>query len=681
MLRPSKKGFRELVMKRWWVIAPLLAIVSATASLSSSARAEVTRIEVTSRTDVLAGKPFGDAGAYEKIIGKVYYALDPDNPRNKAIVDLDKAPRDVNGRVIFAADLYVLAPKDAARGNGVALFDVLNRGRKNIMRDFNRAPGVADPTAEADFGDGFLMQHGYTLVWVGWQFDIPHRAGLLGLEAPDVLQDGKPITGRITTGFTANTADPTYPLDDLGRYADATHYQPVDPASASNSLAVSDGFRGTPHTIAREDWQFGRMKDGQIVPDTSAIYLKGGFAPGHFYQLSYEAKGDVVAGVAFATQRDLAAAVKHQQASPIAARYAYAFGPSQDGRFLREFLYEGFNADEHDRRAFDAVISQIAGSARGSDFNSRFARPNGLAYYIASLFPYLDRDEHDPLSGKTDGILLHLTPELQPKIFYTNSSVEYWGGGRAAALTHTTLDGSADAAVPDNVRIYLFAGTQHVPGGFLPSQGQGQQKPNGNDYGFADRALLVAMDRWVRDGTAPPPSAHPRVADHTLVEHEQIAFPALAGVHTPRTILPGYRADLSDPADHPLPLLVPQVDNDGNEIAGIRLPNVAVPLATYTGWNFRNPSIGQPDELLPLTGSFIPFPATKSAREQSGDPRPSIEERYGTRAHYETLVRDAAARLVTQRYLLESDVPAVVGIAMTNSDELTRGSSLTGGNN
>jgi hypothetical protein len=666
----------SFVMKSLWMIAALLAAIGA--NLNSSARAEVTQIEVTSRTDVLAGKPFGDTGAYEKIIGKVYYTLDPDNPHNKEIVDLDKAPRDANGRVTFTADLYVLAPKDAAHGNGVALFDVLNRGRKNIIRDFNRGPGIADPTAEADFGDGFLMQQGYTLVWVGWQFDIPHRAGLLGLDAPQVLEDGKPVIGRVTTEFTPNTADATYSLSDLGRYADATHYPPIDPGSPANTLTVSDGFRGTLHPVAREDWRFGRLKDGQVVPDVSAIYFKGGFAPGHFYQLSYDATGDIVSGVGLAALRDLASAVKHQQAGPIAARYAYAFGPSQDGRLLREFLYEGFNADEHDQRAFDAVMAQIAGSSRGSDFNSPFARPNGLAYYVAALFPYLDRDEHDPVTGRTEGILMQLTPEQQPKIFYTNSSVEYWGGGRAAALTHTTLDGNADAAEPENVRIYLFTGTQHVPGGFLPSQGQGQQKPNANDYAFADRALLVAMDRWVRDGVTPPPSAHPRLGDHTLVEHEQIAFPALAGVHTPRTILPGYRADLPDPAAHPLPLLVPQVDKDGNEIAGIRLPNVAVPLATYTGWNFRNTSIGQPDELLPLTGSFIPFPATKSAREQSGDPRLSIEERYGTRTHYETLVREAAAKLVAQRYLLETDVPTVVAIAMTNWDELTRGSNLGG---
>jgi hypothetical protein len=636
------------------------------------AQAEVTRIEIASRTDILEGKPFGASGAYEKIVGTVFFSVDPAHPRNSAIVDLDKAPRDAAGRVTFSADLYVLAPKDAARGNGVAFFDVLNRGRKNILPDFNRAPQVLDPTAEADFGDGFLMRQGYALVWVGWQFDIPRRGGLMALDAPSALDQGKPITGRVSTTFTPNTAEAIYPLDDMGRYADTTRYPPLDPASEANTLTVRDGFLGEPRIIPRDQWQFGRMKDGQLVPDISALYLKGGYQPGHFYELSYEAKGAVVAGLGFAALRDMASAVKHEQGGPIAARYTYAFGRSQDGRFLRQFLYEGFNADEQDRRVFDGVISHIAGSARSGDFNSHFARPNGLGFFVASLFPYLDLDQHDPVTGKTDGILTKLTPNRRPKIFYTNSSGEYWGGGRAAALTHTTLDGLDDAKVPDNVRIYLFAGTQHVPGGYLPSQGPGQQKPNGNEYAWAQRALLVAMDRWVRDGVAPPPSAHPRLADKTLVPSDKIDFPAIPGVHSPLTIPAGYRADLAGPhTAHPLPLLVPQVDRDGNELSGIRLPNVAVPLATYTGWNFRNPSIGQPGELLPLTGSYIPFPVTKAAREQARDPRLSIEERYGNRVQYQLLVTDAATRLVQEAYLLNEDVQHVVQRALTNWDELT----------
>jgi hypothetical protein len=337
------------------------------------------------------------------------------------------------------------------------------------------------------------------------------------------------------------------------------------------------------------------------------------------------------------------------------------------------FLYEGFNADEQGGRAFDGVISNIAGAARGADFNSRFARPNGLRFFVASLFPYLDVDQRDPVTGRTDGIEIKLAPEQRPKIFYTNTSGEYWGGGRAAALIHTNLDGKEDASVADNVRIYLFSGTQHIPGGYLPSQGPGAQKPNPNDYGFVLRALLVAMDRWVRDGVDPPPSAHPRLADNTLVPRDQIAFPQLPGAHSPRAIPPGYRADLEDGERHALPLLVPQVDADGNELAGVRLPNIAVPLATYTGWNFRNPSIGRPDDLLPLTGSFIPFAATESARRQASDPRPSIEGRYGDRATYEKQVREAAANLVAERYLRGEDTPAVVARALKMWDELTPG--------
>jgi hypothetical protein len=525
-------------------------IAAALSSTTSYAIAEVTRIEIATRTDVLAGKAFGDTGPYEGIVGKVYYSLDPDNPRNKSIADLDKAPRDAAGRVAFVADLFVLAPKDKSHGNGVALFDVLNRGRKNMLNAFNRSPPSFDPNSPLDLGDGFLMQQGYTLVWVGWQFDLPQRGGLMGLEAPPVLENGKPVVGKVTTTFTPNTNDPTYPLNDMGRYADTTHYPPVDPASPANMLVVRDGFLGAPHVIPRDEWQFARVKDGQIVPDSSAVYLKGGFQPGHFYELSYQATGAVVAGVGLAALRDLASAVKYRQDLPITARYAYAFGPSQDGRLLREFLYEGFNADEQDRRAFDAVMAHIAGAARGGDFNSRFARPNGLGFFVASLFPYLDLDQKDPATGRTDGIETKLTPEQRPKIFYTNSSGEYWGGGRAAALTHTTLDGSEDAKAPDNVRIYLFAGTQHVPGGYLPSQGAGAQKPNGNQYGFAQRALLVALDRWVRDNVEPPPSAHPQLADKTLVPRDQIAFPAIPGVHSPLTIPAGYPIS---PSHKPMP--------------------------------------------------------------------------------------------------------------------------------
>jgi hypothetical protein len=500
----------------------------------------------------------------------------------------------------------------------------------------------------------------------------------MGLDAPVATDQGRPITGRVSTTFVPSSADPTYPLDDMGRYADTTRYPPLDPASPDSRLTVRDGFLAPALTIPRDQWQFGRERDGQVGPDTSALFFKHGFQPGHVYELSYQAQNPPVAGLGFLALRDLAAALKHQAVALPPVRYALAFGPSQDGRLLREFLYEGFNADEQGRPAFDGIIAHIAGSARGNDFNARFARPNGLGFFAASLFPFLDREQRDPQTGRSDGLLMKLPEQARPKIFYTNSSGEYWGGGRAAALTHTTLDGREDATPPDNVRIYLFSGTQHVPGGFLASQGEGQQKPNPNDYSFAHRALLVAMERWVRDGVSPPESRHPGLADHTLVSRPDIDFPPIPGVRSPLFIAGGYRADLDGPPTaHPLPFLVPQVDGDGNELAGIALPDVAVPLATYTGWNFRHPGIGQPTELLPLTGSYIPFPVTRAAREATRDPRFSIEERYGSRARYQALVTDRAANLVQEGYLLRQDLDAVVDRALARWDDVTSGTPLS----
>ena len=618
----------------------------------SVALAGVARVQISSRADVTSPGSAPTAIAYEKLVGTVYYALDPADPHNRAIIDLDKAPRNANGRVEFSADLEVLMPKDAARGNDVAYFDVLNRGRRT--RD-----------------DEFLMSRGYTLVRVGWQFDA-RRVGLMGLTAPPVLEHGRQATGRVTTLLLPGSRDEVYALDDIGRYADASLYPPLDPASAANRLTVRAGFLAEPRVVPRDAWQF--------AAGASRLVLEGGFRPGHVYELSYEAGGAVVAGVGFAALRDLASAVKHGRAGPIRTRYAYALGNSQDGRWLREFLYNGFNADEQDLRVFDGIIANIAGSARSADFNGRFARPSGLAYYTASLFPYLDLDQKDPVTGRIDGIQMHLAPAQRPKIFYTDSSTEYWGGGRAAALTHTSLDGLADVAEAPNVRIYQFAGTQHgASAPRTPAAEAGAQPPNDNDYSWAMHALLVDLDRWVREDLAPPPSAHPRLADGSLVPLPKLRFPAIPGVKPPFTIPAGYRADLPGPlAAHRLPMLVPQVDADGNETAGIRLPMQAVPLATYTGWAFRPPSMGQPDEVMPLAGTAVPLPLTRAERERNHDPRLSIEERYGTRERYRQQLVDAAARLVRDRFLLEDEAPRVIELALANWDARVRGSSLAG---
>jgi hypothetical protein len=314
---------------------------------------------------------------------------------------------------------------------------------------------------------------------------------------------------------------------------------------------------------------------------------------------------------------------------------------------------------------FDGVMAHIAGASRLS-LNERWARPSGLGVYNATAFPFADASLRDPVGGARDGLLENARMGGHaPKVFYTNTPVEYWGTGRAAALIHTTPDGRSDLPVPENARVYFIAGTQHSPSRFPAGVSNGQQPDNPIDYWWTMRALLLAMHKWVKEGAAPPPSLYPRLQDHTLVMAGSIAFPAIPGVASPRGLTAGVR--IGNPylgrgsgAGTPLPLLVPAVDEDGNERAGIRLPDVAVPLATYTGWNFRKPAIGAPGELVSLLGSSIPLPATRAAREAAKDPRKSIEERYRSQDDYLAKVEQAADALVKAGYLLVDDEPRIL---------------------
>jgi hypothetical protein len=606
--------------------------------------AEVKRIEITSRTDVQNGAAFGNSGPYEKLAGKVYFAVDPANPRNKVIADVDKAPRNARGEVEFSADLSIFTPKDPSRGNGVLLFDIVNRGGSVALGDLNRATG------DGDIGDGFLMREGYTIVAVGWQFDVADDE--IGLDAPIATDNGKPLVDRISTWFIPN--QPTNTMNYGG-----TVYLPVDPANAGHQLTERDGFYGGVTTIPRANWGFGRQVDGKVVDDPRSVFLKTGFIPGRTYELTYQTQNPPVAGLGFAAVRDLASAFKHNSDAVVRGRYAYAFGRSQTGRFLRAFLYDGFNTDERERQAFDALFIHVAGAAFGS-FNEHFAQPNDSRFFTTS-FPYRYRLERDPATGKTDGLGVRVPKGADPKIIVANSSTEYWGASRVAALTHVSVDGRQDVQDADNVRNYMLAGTQHGAGRLPPAQTIGQLRANTNDYRWAQRALLVALDNWVRKGVAPPASRHPRLSDRTLVAHRDIKFPEIRGIQWPYTVPGGFRSDLGgSPTSHPVPFLVPQVDADGNEIGGIRLPEVAVPLAATTGWAFRSERAGATTQLITNTGSYIPFARTKAEREKNGDPRPSVSERYASRADYLQRIEAAARRLVDERYVLSSDIPAIV---------------------
>jgi hypothetical protein len=629
---------------------------------ASSAPAEVTRVSILSRSLIADGQEFGPAGAYEKLVGRIEFALDPAHPRNRAIVDLELAPRGTDKRVYFSADLFVLQPVDPAKGNGAMLFEVANRGRKGLLTWFNRARGAENPATAADMGDAFLLREGYTLVWIGWQFDVP--GPLLTLAAPRADLKGKPDTVRVTFIVNAAVAETTI--------GDLPAYRPEEMRDPSATLSVRDRFWEPGTVVPRERWSFVRLGERlrlRLDPANPAgsspapAEGEGGFQPGRIYELSYPSTDAVVAGAGFAALRDTASAFRYRTDLPVRGRYAYAFGISQSGRFLRQFLAEGFNADERDRKVFDAVWPHIAGAGLGS-FNERFAKP-GYSSFPATRFPFTDAEQALP-DGSRRGVLSSYTPEQQPKVFYTNSATEYWGQGRAAALTHTSLDGRSDLTLPANVRNYYLAGTQHVEGGLPPQAGNGQQPGNPMPQRQVMRALLRAMHRWVSADTPPPASAYPRLSDKSLVPVADVRFPAVPGVTDPRTIEgPGYA---TSGAVTPLPFLVPQVDADGNDIAGIRVPELTVPLATTTGWNFRSPRIGNPSSILALAGAYIRFPSTRAERTAQKDPRRSIEERYRGREDYLERIRDAADALARQGLLLAEDIEDVVERAGRNWD-------------
>ncbi len=638
------------------ILRTLLAI----AGLAGVLSAEVVRIEIQSRSDVLGGRPFGLAGPYEKIVGKVHFAVDPANPVNQIIADIDKAPRNAQGKIEFSSDLYVLKPKQPERGNGAVLYEVSNRGGKGMLGMFNRARGSLDPSTETDFGDGFLMKQGFTLVWLGWQWDPPEKPGLLRVYPPAV----RGISGLVRADFRVPEKITAHLLSDRGHIP----YLVADPNDPSNTLTVREKIDSPRRTIPRDQWCFSA--------DRKSVEMPAGFEPHRIYEVVYTARDPVLVGLGPTAVRDFHSHLKYGQAPMGPIRRAYAFGTSQSGRFLRTFLYYGFNQDEAGRQVFDGVMAHVAGGGRGS-FNHRFAQPSRDAHpymnslYPTDIFPFTDVEQTDPETGLTDGILSRtVKSRTVPKIFYTNSSYEYWG--RAASLIHTSVDGRSDAPIPENTRIYHFAGSQHGPAAFPPSRSIGQQLNNPNDFRWAMRALLAAMDRWVSEGVAPPASIHARISADTLVTPEAVQFPKIPGVTYSTRIHRAYRVDYgplwkngivtNEPPNvgKAFPMRVSQVDLDGNEVAGLKMPELAVPLATYAGWNLFNAKSGPPDEISSMQGSFIPFPRTKAERERAGDPRRSIEERYQSREQYLGLVSSAAQPLIDQGYLLPQDLPAIL---------------------
>jgi hypothetical protein len=650
--------------------------------------ARVVRIEIASRQDVSNGRTFGNVGAYERITGRVFFSVSVTNPHNRSIVDLDKAVNLNHGAVEFSADFMALHPKNSGKSNGSLLLEIPNRGRGRIVGLIDGG----DWDAAKDAGDGWLLCNGYSVVSLGWQWDATGEDALR-LYAPIAKENGETIRGLLRGDLMPSKVMEEIPLGHIiiGSIG-GSEYPAADVDDPRNVLTVRDTREAKRTLIPRPEWQFAHTVDGKIENSDRHIHLNGAFQSGKIYEYIYVVRDPVVAGLGLAAVRDFAAYAKHAPDALVPAVRVYGEGISQNGRFLRDVLYQGFNADEEGRMALDGVLAHVAGAGRGS-FNLRFAQPSrdaqptSAVFFPTDVFPFTDQPETDPVTRDKGGLLDRAAADkVVPRIFLSNTSYEYWG--RAASLIHTTADAKQDAAISSNVRIYHFTGLQHFSGPFPPAKGagdlEGQEAQSPLPIRYFWRAMIANMDAWVRNGTTPPESSYPKIADQTLVAVSDCAFPAIPRVNKPQEANRAYRMDFGPEwsrgiismqppqVGQSFPVLVPQVDRDGNERAGVHLPEIAVPLATYTGWNLRDPSIGAPEQRVAFEGSYLPFPQTAAERQMTGDPRTSIAERYSSREDYLSRYGKAIDALVKERWILEEDRAAMLRRGGAEWDEVMR---------
>jgi hypothetical protein len=655
----------------------------------------ITRLVIHKREPFAAGHEFPITGAYEKLVGKIHGAVDPKHRLNRIIVNLDKAPRNRRGRVEYSSDLFILKPVDMARGNGKIFFDAPNRGGKRILAFLNDAPEANDPNTLADAGNGFLMRQGYTIVWCGWQGDLLPLKNWLVLNVPAATNRGKPIMAATRTEIVVDEKGiKSQPLSGDPR---VKSYEAASLHKARANLTVREKSYGKRFPVPSSDWEFAehrkdpRSGKDTVTPSVGHLLVHEGFRPGHIYEFIYPAKNPLVLGLGFAVARDLISFLRYEkndragkpnplidrrQKTPIT--HAYAWGRSQSGRYLRDFVYHGFNEDEARRKVFDAVAPHVGGGGR-LFLNYEFARPVTSSQQHTNqldpeLFPHAYNVLKDAQTGRRDGILKR--PRTDPLIFHTQTSTEYWQ--KRGCLAHTDGRGN-DLRLPDNVRLYVIASAQHnSPFGSEPVKDDSQLPINPLPAGDILRALIVALDHWASQGIEPPPSAYPTVRGRTLVlaKPSAVGFPNIPGVrfaalHNRQLFLDyGEKILRGKMTIHPpreirngaYTVMVPKVDADGNDVPGIRLPAVQVPLGTYTGWNLRPRGLAE-GELAGLLGSFIPFAKTKAERRKSGDPRRSLGERYKTKQDYVQQISRAARKLVEERYLLAEDAERMIAEA------------------
>ena len=667
--------------------ARLLAAALAALLLSATAAsAAITELKLGSPEPFAEGANLGAAGSYERIKGTAKGEIDPEDPANSVIVDLDRAPRNARGKVEYETDVFILRPVNSAKSSGVLVYDVVNRGRKFFLTWMNEASEAApaspnDPKSLIDAGNRFMFDRGATLLWSGWDPDVP--AGLMKIDLPVASNGDKPITQRIRDEFQIATRGG----GDGGVHALPYVAASVDKARARLSVREKEGEART--EIPPDKWEFVDTRTIRLMPAGTKFF------PVKIHEFWYEATAPKVVGIGFAATRDLVSYLRNGQATSVASapaavaakrppakaaavqtaptspvgpvKHTLAFGISQSGRFLRHFLELGMNADEQGRRVFDGVLSHIAGAGKVSA-NHTFAMPGRTAtqhedrFYPENWFPFSAARMTDPFTGQT-GALRSVSSLTNPKMMEVNTATEYWQKG--ASLVHMDPLGRIDARLPDNVRVYMIAGTQHGGrAGANDAPGLCAMPRNPNSSGPALRALFKALEDWVASETEPPVSRVPRLADNTAVEAGKLAYPKMPGfLHPPAPNRFGPPIDWIDPPreyGRTYATLVAAIDADGNEIGGIRLPPIAVPLATYTGWNLYK---AFPGEMCDRDGASLAFARSKAQREAKGDARLSLEERYGGKEAYVGKVKEAAEDLARQRLLLPADVAGYVKAA------------------
>ena len=652
------------------------------------------RLDVTRRQPFAGGRVFGDTGPYEWLAGKVYFTIDPAEPGLPYICDLDLAPRNRDGMVEFSATLDIVKPLDLDRGNRRVLYEFSNRGGRAAISAFNYGKGrdLANPESA---GDGFLMRQGYTVMWSGWQGDLIDRGTNVVAYLPEALQNGQRLRGKVRQEFSAVQPG----VLSMGTSAGAEGGENVQPYPvvdrATATLTVREREQDPRVPVPDSEWELAKaeLRDGQVVltPSVNDLYVKGGFKPGWIYEFIYETEGSKVMGLGFLGVRDLLSMIRfatHDSAgtsNPLAGyvEKLYGTGQSLSGRVVREYVYEGWNVDAEGRKLFDAVHTHT-GSGR-LFHNTRFAqvgrypRQHEEHQWPAEYYPFTFNAVPDPFTGRVDG--LWKRPASDPLVIHTHTEGDYWV--RHVSLTHTDPRDGSDVALPETTRMYHLTAAPHMARPLADPIWIGQLTVNDMSAAPYRRAALVLLDEWATKGTPPPPTRLPRSADGTLVKAEEALarYPRIPGVNLPAgpSRLPRYdygpdfdeRGIMSVFPPQPVPgqeypIRVPMVDADGNSIAGLRYPDVEVPLGTYNGWSLRKAGFAEGEQFW-NTGSFIPFARTRAEREASGDPRPSIEERYPSHEAYVEAVRRVCERLVGERLLLQEDADRFVEAARSRN--------------